>query len=165
MENGLDLARADSSHLGRAKRIEDAPGRYIEYVKKSFPAELRLDGLKIGIDCAHGAAYKVAPTVLFELGATVVPMGVAPDGFNINRKCGATAPDELRNHVVMHGCDIGIALDGDADRVVLVDEQRHGDRRRPAHGADRLVLAQERRAARRRHRRHRHVQSRPRALS
>ncbi len=123
MDNGFHLQRAEAAKLGRAQRLEDAPGRYIEYVKKSFPANLRLDGTKIAIDCAHGAAYKVAPTVLFELGAAVVPVGVAPDGFNINKQCGATAPDLLRETVVAHGCDIGIALDGDADRLVMVDER------------------------------------------
>ena len=113
---------AASDRLGRAQRLDDAPGRYIEYVKSTFPAGLRLDGLKIAVDCAHGAAYKVAPTVLFELGAEVVPVGVSPDGFNINHHCGATAPDDLCSQVVAHGADLGIALDGDADRVVMVDE-------------------------------------------
>ncbi len=122
MEKGVP-ERAPSAKLGRATRLEDAPGRYIEFVKRSFPAHLRLDGLKIAIDCANGAAYKVAPTVLFELGANVVPLGVAPDGLNINRHCGATAPDMLREQTVAHGCDLGIALDGDADRVVMVDEK------------------------------------------
>ncbi len=122
MENGLP-ERAPSAKLGRAQRLDDAPGRYIEFVKRSFPNGLRLDGLKIAIDCANGAAYKVAPTVLFELGATVVPLGVSPDGLNINRNCGATAPDMLREQTVAHGCDLGIALDGDADRVVLADEK------------------------------------------
>jgi phosphoglucosamine mutase len=122
MENGVP-ERAPSAKLGRAQRLEDAPGRYIEFVKRSFPASLRLDGLKIAIDCANGAAYKVAPTVLFELGASVVPLGVAPDGLNINRNCGATATDMLREQAVAHGCDLGIALDGDADRVVMVDEK------------------------------------------
>jgi phosphoglucosamine mutase len=122
MENGVP-ERAPSPKLGRAQRLEDAPGRYIEFVKRSFPANLRLDGLKIAIDCANGAAYKVAPTVLFELGASVVPLGVAPDGLNINRNCGATSPDMLREQTVAHGCDLGIALDGDADRVVMVDEK------------------------------------------
>ena len=109
--------------VGKAYRIDDAPGRYIEFVKRSFPNGLRLDGLKIAIDCANGAAYKVAPTVLFELGAEVVPLGVKPDGLNINKQCGATQPDMLREETVTHGCDLGIALDGDADRVVMVDEK------------------------------------------
>jgi phosphoglucosamine mutase len=122
MENGVP-ERAASARLGRAQRLDDAPGRYMEFVKRSFPAGLRLDGLKIAIDCANGAAYKVAPTVLFELGATVVSLGVSPDGLNINRQCGATSPDMLREQTVAHGCDLGIALDGDADRVVIVDEK------------------------------------------
>ncbi|MCW5772895.1 MAG: phosphoglucosamine mutase [Rhodospirillaceae bacterium] len=122
MENGVP-ERAPSAKLGRATRLEDAPGRYIEFVKRSFPTGQHLDGLKIAVDCANGAAYKVAPTVLFELGAQVVPLGVAPDGYNINRHCGATAPDMLREQTVTHGCDLGIALDGDADRVIVVDEK------------------------------------------
>ena len=125
MEDGAGDQLAPSSDLGRAWRLDDAPGRYMEFAKRTFPAGLRLDGLKICVDCAHGAAYKVAPTVLFELGADVVPLGVSPDGFNINRNSGATAPDELASAVVTHGADIGIALDGDADRVVMVDETGH----------------------------------------
>jgi len=109
--------------LGRAKRLEDAGGRYTEYVKQTFPRGLRLDGMKVVIDCAHGAAYKVAPEVLWELGADVIPVGVAPDGFNINKNCGSTATDYMREQVVAHGADIGIALDGDADRVLIADEQ------------------------------------------
>jgi phosphoglucosamine mutase len=114
---------AGPAALGRAQRLEDAAGRYIEAAKASFPRGLRLDGLKIVIDCAHGAGYRVAPTVLWELGASVVPLGVSPDGFNINRGCGSTVPDYLCAQVVEHGAQIGIALDGDADRVVLADEQ------------------------------------------
>jgi phosphoglucosamine mutase len=109
--------------IGRAKRLDDADGRYIEAVKASVRRRLDLTGLKIVVDCANGAAYKVAPTVLWELGADVIPMGVTPDGFNINAKCGSTHPEVLQEHVVMHGADIGIALDGDADRVLLVCEQ------------------------------------------
>ncbi|MGF1611584.1 MAG: phosphoglucosamine mutase [Kiloniellales bacterium] len=116
--------RAPPAELGRAQRLDDALGRYIEFVKNSFPRELRLEGLKIAVDCAHGAAYRVAPTVLYELGAEVVPIGVEPNGFNINRECGATHPEALQTAVVTHGADLGIALDGDADRVILVDE--HG---------------------------------------
>jgi phosphoglucosamine mutase len=114
---------AGSRMIGRAKRMDDADGRYIEAVKASVRRRLDLTGLKIVVDCANGAAYKVAPTVLWELGADVVPLGVAPDGFNINAKCGSTHPEVLQEHVVMHGADIGIALDGDADRVLLVCEQ------------------------------------------
>ncbi|MCK6454007.1 MAG: phosphoglucosamine mutase [Alphaproteobacteria bacterium] len=109
--------------LGRARRLDDAPGRYIEFVKQTFPRGLRLDGLKIVVDCAHGAAYRVAPTVLWELGATVVPLAVQPDGLNINRKCGAVHPQLMCEQVVAHGADFGLALDGDADRVMISDER------------------------------------------
>jgi len=109
--------------LGRAKRLEDASGRYVEFAKKTFPANLRLDGLKIVVDCANGAAYKVAPAVLWELGAEVIPIGVTPNGFNINKDCGSTATLTLSEQVVAHGADIGIALDGDADRLIICDEQ------------------------------------------
>jgi len=109
--------------IGRAKRLDDAEGRYIEAVKASAARGLDLGGLKIVVDCANGAAYEVAPTVLWELGAEVIPMAVTPDGFNINADCGSTHPAVLQEQVVMHGADIGIALDGDADRVVLVCEQ------------------------------------------
>jgi len=122
MSNGLEQHRVGSDHLGRAKRLDDAVGRYIEYVKNTFPRGLRLDGLKIVIDCANGAAYKVAPTVLWELGAVVVPVGVTPDGFNINKDCGSLHTQTLSEQVVAHGAHLGIALDGDADRVVLCDE-------------------------------------------
>lgn len=115
-----DLAPPDK--LGRAQRLADAEGRYIEYVKSTFPRGASLDGLKVVIDCAHGAAYKVAPTVLWELGAEVVPIGVSPDGLNINEECGSTSPQSVRDAVVEHSADIGIALDGDADRLVIVDE-------------------------------------------
>ncbi|MEM9684510.1 MAG: phosphoglucosamine mutase, partial [Pseudomonadota bacterium] len=122
MESG-DMALAPSSGLGRARRMDDAPGRYIEFVKQTFPRGRRLDGLKVVIDCAHGAAYRVAPTVFWELGAEVVPVGVQPDGLNINRNCGATSPDMMCEQVVAHGAHIGIALDGDADRLIVADEQ------------------------------------------
>jgi phosphoglucosamine mutase len=108
--------------LGRAARLDDAAGRYIEAAKASFPRGLRLDGLKIVVDCANGAAYRVAPTILWELGATVVPVGVSPDGFNINRDCGSTVPENLCTQVVEHGAQLGIALDGDADRLLMADE-------------------------------------------
>src|SRR5688572_12338584 len=117
---GDHLAKAEK--LGRAKRLDDAQGRYIEFVKNTFPRGLRLDGYKIVIDCAHGAAYKVAPSVLWELGADVVPIAVDPNGFNINEKCGATHTETMREAVVAHGADLGIALDGDADRVIMADE-------------------------------------------
>ena len=123
VEGGLSDALAGPRHLGRARRLEDAQGRYIEFVKSTFPRGLRLDGLKIVVDCAHGAAYKVAPTVLWELGADVVRIGVDPNGFNINRECGATQPDTLCRAVRESSAHLGIALDGDADRVVMVDEK------------------------------------------
>jgi phosphoglucosamine mutase len=113
--------RAAPGELGRAKRLEDAGGRYIEFVKQSFPKGLRLDGLRVVVDCAHGAAYKVAPTVLWELGAEVFPIADAPDGLNINRECGALAPEEMRREVLARRADIGIALDGDADRLIVAD--------------------------------------------
>ena len=109
--------------LGRARRLDDALGRYIEFVKGSFPRPLRLEGLKIVIDCANGAAYKAAPTVLWELGAEVVPIGVEPDGFNINRGLGAIETAALERAVVAEKANLGIALDGDADRVVMIDEK------------------------------------------
>ncbi len=123
MGNGAGGDLAPPAELGRARRLDDALGRYIEFVKNTFPRHLRLDGLKVVVDCANGAAYKVAPTVLYELGAEVVPIAVAPDGFNINRDCGATAPKNLQQAVVKHGADLGMALDGDADRIILADEQ------------------------------------------
>ncbi|MEE8533161.1 MAG: phosphoglucosamine mutase [Alphaproteobacteria bacterium] len=113
---------AQPERLGRAMRLDDAEGRYIEFVKRTFPKELGLEGVKIVVDCANGAAYKMAPTVLWELGAEVVPVGVSPDGFNINKGCGSTSPDYMREQVVAQNADLGIALDGDADRLVLADE-------------------------------------------
>ena len=113
---------AAPAELGRARRLDDAEGRYIEFVKSTFPRGQRLDGLKVVIDCAHGAAYKVAPTALWELGAEIVTCGAAPDGFNINQDCGSTSTDSMRRLVVEHGADLGIALDGDADRVLVADE-------------------------------------------
>jgi phosphoglucosamine mutase len=123
MASDLAARMAGSRKLGRASRMEDAGGRYIEFAKNTFPRGLRLDGLKIVVDCAHGAAYKVAPTVLWELGAEVIRVGVAPDGFNINRDCGSTVPNFLTGEVRRHGADLGMALDGDADRVILSDER------------------------------------------
>ena len=114
------LAAPDS--IGRARRIDDAQGRYIHSAKSSFPDRLRLDGLKIVIDCAHGAAYKVAPMALWELGADVVAIGVDPDGFNVNAAIGSTHPEAMQECVVASGAHIGIALDGDADRLIVADE-------------------------------------------
>ncbi len=116
------LELAESAKLGRARRLDDAQGRYIEYVKQTFPRGLRLDGLRIVVDCANGAAYKVAPTVLWELGADVLAVGVDPDGTNINRNCGATVPETISERVAAAGADLGIAFDGDADRVIISDE-------------------------------------------
>jgi phosphoglucosamine mutase len=114
---------APPARLGRVQRLEDAQGRYIEAAKATFPRGLRLDGVRIVVDCANGAAYKVAPMILAELGATVTAIGAAPDGININRGCGSTVPEFLAKAVGTHGADIGIALDGDADRLVLTDER------------------------------------------
>lgn len=122
MEPGAVADRiARGRDIGKAARIDDAAGRYLTHLKHSFPAPLSLDGLKIVVDCAHGAAYRVAPAVLRELGATVIPIGAAPDGININEGCGAVHPEAMCRAVVEHGADLGIALDGDADRVVFSD--------------------------------------------
>src|SRR5262249_37908958 len=115
--------RASPAELGRVKRLDDAGGRYIEFVKQSFPRGLRLDGLRIVVDCAHGAAYKVAPTVFWELGAEVFSLGVSPDGLNINRECGALSPEQMKHEVLARRADIGTALDGDADRLIIADER------------------------------------------
>jgi len=108
--------------VGTAYRMEDAGGRYIVHAKSTFPADLRLDGLRVVVDAAHGAAYKVAPAVFAELGADVVPLGVHPNGQNINRDCGALHPEHVQKEVIRRKAQLGIALDGDADRVILVDE-------------------------------------------
>jgi len=121
IDNGAKEDLVPSDGLGRAMRLEDALGRYMEHVKTTFPRGLTLDGLRIVVDCANGAAYKVAPTVLWELGAEVIPIGVAPDGTNINRDCGSTEPAVMCEAVRAHGAHLGIALDGDADRMVLAD--------------------------------------------
>jgi phosphoglucosamine mutase len=119
----LDDGLAASADLGRAQRIDDAQSRYIEIAKATFPRGLRLTGLRIVIDCANGAAYKVAPKALFELGAEVIPIGVEPNGFNINEEVGSTDTRAVRDAVLKYRADIGIALDGDADRVILIDER------------------------------------------
>ena len=118
-----DVPLAPSTSIGRARRIDDAQGRYINSAKATFPKDLRLDGMRIVIDCANGAAYRVAPSALWELGADVVAIGVTPDGTNINDGVGSTAPQTLSETVVASGADIGIALDGDADRLIVVDEK------------------------------------------
>ncbi len=121
LEGGKQLARAEL--IGRAKRIDDAAGRYVHFAKSTFPERLRLDGLKIVLDCANGAAYHVAPDALWELGAEVIAIGTTPDGTNINDQCGSTYPQALQERVVEAGAHIGLALDGDADRLIVVDEQ------------------------------------------
>jgi phosphoglucosamine mutase len=123
MNSGLEAGLAKPDKIGRAKRVDDSQARYIEFAKRTFPKNLRLDGMRIVIDCAHGAAYKVAPAVLWELGAEVFSIGVSPDGFNINRECGSTEPAAMSAKVREMRADFGIALDGDADRVVMADER------------------------------------------
>ena len=120
---GQELALAPPAEIGRARRIEDASGRYIHAVKASLPDDVRLDGLKIAVDCANGAAYQVAPSAIWELGAEVIAVGVSPNGVNINDKCGSTHLALLKETVVASGADVGIALDGDADRLIVVDEK------------------------------------------
>src|ERR1700749_403145 len=125
LDEPIDRRLAQSASLGRARRIDGVHDRYIEFAKRTLPRELSLDGLRVVIDCANGAAYKVVPEALWELGADVIAMGVEPDGFNINSECGSTAPDALCRKVREMRADIGIALDGDADRVVIADEHGH----------------------------------------
>jgi phosphoglucosamine mutase len=117
-----EIEPAQAQNIGRAKRIDDGLFRYIERVKSTFPADLRLDGLKVVVDCANGAAYRAAPQVLWELGADVVPMGVDPNGHNINLNCGSTKPEAAAERIRQTGAHVGICLDGDADRVILIDE-------------------------------------------
>jgi phosphoglucosamine mutase len=122
-----DLAKrlAKSPDVGRAKRIEGEHARYVEFAKRTLPKAMSLEGLRVVVDCANGAAYRVAPEALWELGAEVFPIGVDPDGFNINKDCGSTAPEALCRKVREMRADVGIALDGDADRVIIVDERGH----------------------------------------
>jgi len=120
-EGANGLAPADQ--IGRAQRIDDGLFRYVERAKSSFPSDVRLDGMKVVIDCANGAGYKAAPEVLWELGANVIPVAVSPNGRNINHNCGSTKPQVAAETVVAHGADLGICLDGDADRVILIDEE------------------------------------------
>jgi phosphoglucosamine mutase len=122
MNNGVSEELAAPDRLGRAMRLDDALGRYGEFVKQTFPRGRTLDGLRVVIDCANGAAYKVAPEVLWELGAEVIPIGVEPDGFNINKGCGSTDTALMQREVVARSANLGIALDGDADRVLIADE-------------------------------------------
>jgi len=127
-EAAIETCLADNSfslaaplHLGKARRLEDAGGRYSEFVKATLPRDFRLEGLKIVVDCAHGAAYKVAPKVLWELGAEVIPLGVTPDGLNINEECGTTSLAAACRAVIEHKADLGLVLDGDGDRLIMID--------------------------------------------
>lgn len=117
-----EVRLAQPENIGRARRIEDGRGRYVEYAKTTFPSQHRLSGLKVVVDCANGAAYKAAPEVLWELGCEVIPVGVTPNGLNINERCGSTYTQTCAEAVVAHGADLGISLDGDADRVMILDE-------------------------------------------
>lgn len=123
IEGDISKYLASSENLGRVKRLDDGRERYVEFVKNSFPKDKDLSGLKIVIDCANGAAYAIAPKILWELGAEVISIGIEPNGFNINEKCGSTKPDALRDKVLEVKADIGIALDGDADRLLIIDEK------------------------------------------
>jgi phosphoglucosamine mutase len=123
MDEGLQEGLAQPRGLGRVKRIDDAQARYVEIIKATFPRSLSLSGMRVVIDCANGAAYKVAPTALYELGAEVIEVGVSPDGMNINEECGSTYPGAMANAVREYRADLGIALDGDADRLVICDER------------------------------------------
>ncbi len=123
IESDITPYLAQSDNLGRVKRLDDARGRYIEFVKNSFPKDKTLTGLKIVVDCANGASYSMAPTIFKELGAKVIEIGTEPNGFNINEKCGSTYPDTICRRVLEEKADIGIALDGDADRLLIVNEQ------------------------------------------
>ena len=125
MDEGLQEGLAAPRGLGRVRRIDDAQARYVEIVKATFPRNLSLSGMRVVIDCANGAAYKVAPTALYELGAEVISVGVSPDGMNVNADCGSTHPEAMAKAVRDYRADIGIALDGDADRLVICDE--HGN--------------------------------------
>lgn len=125
MEKGADSLLVEPQSIGRAKRIDSAQERYIEFAKRTLPRKIRFDGLRIVVDCANGSAYKVAPAALWELGAEVISIGVDPNGFNINKDCGSTSPTALCRKVREVRADIGIALDGDADRVLITDEKGH----------------------------------------
>jgi len=125
IDGNVSKKLAKSADLGRAKRIDGVHDRYIEFAKRTLPKNMSLDGLRVVVDCANGAAYRVAPGALWELGAEVFTLGVDPDGFNINKDCGSTAPEALRRKVVEMRADVGIALDGDADRVIVTDERGH----------------------------------------
>jgi phosphoglucosamine mutase len=123
MDEGLQEGLAGPTGLGRVRRIDDSQARYVEIAKATFPKRLNLSGMRVVVDCANGAAYKVAPTALYELGAEVIPVGVAPNGFNINEECGSTHPEAMSRAVKEYRADVGVALDGDADRLVICDEK------------------------------------------
>ncbi|WP_262694927.1 phosphoglucosamine mutase [Kordiimonas aquimaris] len=123
LDNGCNDVLVEATSLGKASRLESARGRYVEFAKATVPSGVSFEGLKVVVDCANGAAYKVAPDVLWELGADVIPMSVEPNGFNINDKCGSTYPQEMCERVVREGADLGVALDGDADRLILCNEK------------------------------------------
>ena len=159
MDEDLTQGLAAAEKLGRVKRIDDSQARYVEIAKATFPRRLSLSGLRVAVDCANGAGYRVAPTVLHELGAEVFPVGVEPNGMNINAECGSTHPQALADAVRTYRADIGIALDGDADRVAICDERGQivdGD-------PDRQALAAAGASHGRRRGRHGHVQPGPRA--
>ena len=158
LDDSLVKKLAASAHLGRAKRIDGASERYIEFAKRTLPRALSLEGLRVVVDCANGAAYKVVPDALWELGDDVVSIGVEPDGFNINKDCGSTSPEMLCRKVRELRADIGIALDGDADRLIIADE-RAARRRRPVARRDRAELARGRSPDEPGHRRNRDVES------
>ena len=123
MDSNIEEHLVSPEKMGRAKRLEDANARYIEFQKNTFPKKLNLEGLKIVLDCANGAAYKSAPIILWELGAEVISMGVNPNGLNINHECGSTHPENMAMRVVEEKADIGICLDGDGDRIIICDEK------------------------------------------
>jgi phosphoglucosamine mutase len=125
MDENIDKRLAESANLGRARRIDGVHDRYIEFAKRTLPRTLSLEGLRVVVDCANGAAYRVVPEALWELGADVIAIGVEPDGFNINKECGSTSPEALSRKVREMRADVGIALDGDADRVLVIDERGH----------------------------------------
>ena len=118
-----EIVPAKPLNIGRAKRIEHGQGRYVEYAKTTLPRNVRLNGLKVVVDCANGAAYRAAPDVLWEMGADVIALGISPDGYNINENCGSTSPEAAAEAVLANGADLGICLDGDADRIIIIDEQ------------------------------------------
>ena len=165
MDGDVAPMLARSADLGRARRIDDVQARYIEYAKRTLSRDVSLDGLRVVVDCANGAAYKVAPEALWELGAEVIQIGVEPNGLNINFEVGSTAPEALSRKVREMRADIGIALDGDADRMILDRREGPSDRRRPGDGGDRRAVARRGPAVEARRGRHGDVEPRARAAS